>query len=83
MSQTEENTADQPQSPSPDASSAPTVEEIARNVGTTGEAFDTAIAAAVNVLLQINTVLVPYRSRLPQELRGVVDALGRIQEGAR
>lgn len=79
MSQTEENPADQPQSPSPDEASAPTVEEIARNVGTTGEAFDTAVAAAVAVLTQLNAALEPYRGQLPQQLRSVVDAIALMQ----
>ena len=55
------------------------IEEITQNVGTTGEAFDNAVAAAVAALMQINTALTPYRTQLPQELRAVVDAITAMQ----
>ena len=55
------------------------IEEITQNIGTTGEAFDNAVAAAVAVLVQINTALTPYRTQLPQELRSVVDAITAMQ----
>lgn len=55
------------------------IEEITQNIGTTGEAFDNAVAAAVAVLVQINTALTPYRTQLPQELRAVVDAIAAMQ----
>lgn len=56
-----------------------TNEEIAQAIGETGDAFDKAITAAVSVLIEINTALVPYRSKLPQELRTVVDAITAMQ----
>lgn len=55
------------------------IEEITQNIGTTGEAFDAAVSAAVAVLVQINTALTPYRTQLPQELRAVVDAITAMQ----
>lgn len=55
------------------------IEEITQNIGTTGEAFDNAVAAAVAVLVQINTALTPCRTQLPQELRAVVDAITAMQ----
>lgn len=56
------------------------IEEITQNIGTTGEAFDAAVAAAVAVLVQINTALKPYRIKLPPELRAVVDAISAMKD---
>ena len=59
------------------------IEEITQNIGTTGEAFDNAVAAAVAVLVQVNDALKPYRIKLPPELRAVVDAITAMQEAAK
>lgn len=60
------------------------IDEITQAIGTTGEAFDKAVVVAVAVLVEINDALMPYRSRLPQELRAVVDAITAMQDaGAR
>lgn len=56
-----------------------TIEEITQNIGTTGEAFDDAVDAAITVLGQINGALSPYRNKLPSALRDVVDAISKMQ----
>lgn len=59
------------------------IEEIAQNVSTTGEAFDAAVTAATAVLVQVNDALKPYRIKLPPELRAVVDAITAMQGAAK
>lgn len=55
------------------------IEEITAAIGTTGEAFDNAVTAAVVILGQINDALRPRRTQLPPELRAVVDAITAMQ----
>lgn len=55
------------------------IEEITKKIGETGEAFDVAVADAETVLKQLNAALSPYRARLPQKLRGVVDAINDME----